>query len=99
MNWNNSNNKELIEALLVLRNKTEARNFLRDLLTEQEINEFGKRLQTAKMLSNKIPYIQIEDKTGLSSTTIARVSQWLNNGMGGYKLILARLHHTNPSGK
>ncbi|HYV33233.1 MAG TPA: Trp family transcriptional regulator, partial [Candidatus Limnocylindria bacterium] len=50
------------------------------------------------MLSDKISYATIRGKTGLSSTTIARISKWLNRGKGGYKLIISRFnnsHHHN----
>ncbi len=96
--WENVATNNLIEAILALKNNDEANKFLRDLLTETEILEFSKRWQTAKMLSEKVPYSKIEKETGLSSTTIARISKWLNNGMGGYKLMLNRLkkHHHHP---
>lgn len=97
MNWNSAENKKLVEAVLTLKNTDEAKRFLRDLLTEEEIAEFATRLQTADMLESKIPYSVIAEKTGMSSTTIARVSKWLNNGMGGYKSVLASLHHHTPS--
>lgn len=96
--WDNKTTEELLEAICALRNKKEAKRFLRDLLTEQEIIEFGKRWQAARMLSKREPYSAIERKTGLSSTTVARVSQWLYQGMGGYKLMIQRLsnnHHHN----
>jgi TrpR-related protein YerC/YecD len=99
MNWENTENKMLIKAILALKTEQEAKQFLRDLLTEGEIIEFGKRFQTAELLSANVPYSDIEKKTGLSSTTIARVSKWLNKGMGGYQLMIARLHHINPSRK
>lgn len=100
MDWNTKENKQLIEAILALKTSDEAKRFLRDLMTETEIIEFAKRLQTAELLSENVPYSIIEKKTGLSSTTIARVSKWLNNGMGGYQLMIARLHHhTNSSRK
>ncbi|MFA6445987.1 MAG: YerC/YecD family TrpR-related protein [Candidatus Paceibacterota bacterium] len=86
---------ELIEAILALKNPKEAKSFLRDLMTEGEIEEFSKRLLTAKMLTDKISYIEIEKKTGLSSTTIARVSKWLSGKGGGYKTILNKIHHHN----
>jgi len=95
MNWNDKENKQLISAILLLTTSDEVERFLRDLLTEKEIVEFTKRLQTAKMLSAKIPYSVIEQKTGLSSTTIARVSRWLNGKGGGYKTIISRLYHHN----
>lgn len=96
-NWINSMNDELFNAILSLKNINEARRFFRDLLTEKEILEFANRWKTARMLDEKVPYIQIEKETGMSSTTIARVQKWLTGGMGGYKLILQRLnHHHNP---
>ena len=98
MNWNNKENKQLIEALLSLETDKEAERFLRDLMTEGEIKEFSNRFSTALMLSNKIPYSTIEKKTGFSSTTVASVSKWLNNGMDGYKLMLNRIsHHAHAS--
>ena len=96
--WDNQTTKDLCQAILTLKNPQEAKCFLRDLLTEQEIIEFGKRWRAAKMLDEKRPYLKIEKETGLSSTTVARVSKWLNRGKGGYKLILKRLnHHHNLS--
>ena len=95
MDWNSKENKQLIRAILSLKTSDEAKRFLRDLMTEKEIVEFSKRLQTAEMLTAKTPYSVIEQKTGLSSTTVARVSKWLNGKEGGYKTIISRLHHHN----
>ena len=97
MNWNTVENKKFIRAILALASEKEARAFLRDLLTENEIEEFATRLQAAEMLAQHISYKEIEEKTGFSSTTVARVSKWLNNGMNGYKIILKKLHHRNPT--
>lgn len=82
---------ELIDALLLIKNKNEARKFLRDLLTESELIEFGNRWKAARMLEKKILYAEIISETGLSSTTVARVADWLHGGRGGYKLILKRI--------
>ena len=91
MDWKSKENKALIQAFLALQNAGEAQRFLRDILTEGEIEEFGKRLKTARLLEDKVPYSKIEEATGLSSTTIARVARWLKRGGGGYRLILKRL--------
>lgn len=97
--WDNKATQDLFLAILALKSLDEAKQFFRDLLTEQEIIEFGKRWQAAKMLNKNIAYSKIEKETGLSSTTVARVAKWLNKGMGGYKLMLKRLasHHHNSS--
>lgn len=95
--WNNQKTKELFEAILALKTAKEARQFFRDLLTEQELIEFGNRWLAARMLSQKTPYFKITSKTGLSARTIARISRWLKNGLGGYKLMIERLnHHRSP---
>jgi TrpR-related protein YerC/YecD len=96
--WFNQNTEDLFRAILSLKNTEEAKRFFRDLLTEQEIVEFAKRWQTAGMLSKKISYSNIQKTTGLSSTTVARISSWLNKGKGGYKLMLARQASGGPAG-
>ncbi len=96
MDWNSKENKQLIKAILCLKTADEVENFLRDLLTESEINEFAKRLKTAAMLYEGISYSKIEKETGFSSTTVARVSKWLNNGKGGYISLLKKLGHHRP---
>ena len=102
MEWKTSEEKRLIEAILVLSSTDDARCFFRDLMTRKEIDEFAKRFKTAEMLSQKIPYAIIEKETGFSSTTVARVAKWLKAEEGGYRRIIARLnHHHNscPAGK
>ena len=87
--------KSLYKAFLSLKNQNECQKFFRDLLTEAEIKEFANRWEVAQMLDKKIEYEVIAKKTGMSSTTIARVSRWLNKGMGGYQLMLKRINNQN----
>ncbi len=96
MDWKTGESKRLIQAILALETEDEARRFLRDLMTEKEIEEFAKRLKAAQMLMEKTPYLVIEKETGLSSTTVARVAKWLNGAQGGYKTIIDRMNHHNP---
>ena len=95
MNLNSKEITQLISAILTLKTQDEAKRFLRDLMTEKEITEFTNRFTAAQMLTQKIPYSIIEKKTGLSSTTVARVAKWLNGKERGYKTIINRLHHHN----
>lgn len=95
--WDNPETDELIEVLLMLKNSNEAKKFLRDLMTEQELMELGKRWKAARMLEEHIPYSEIEAKTGLSSATIARISKWLHEGMGGYSILLKRFAHSRDN--
>ena len=94
--WDTTESRELFEAVAAVNTKAEARQFLGDLLTPAEIIEFSNRWAAARMLSQDVPYSTIEATTGLSSATVARVSRWLQGGMGGYKLMLERLGHHNP---
>ena|SRR5688572_24765677 len=105
--WNTKESRQLVAGILELRTADEAKRFLRDLLTTAEIKEFGNRLEAARLLLGDIQYNAISESTGLSSTTIARISKWLNGSLGGYRLILSRLspstslrtsnHHHNSS--
>ena len=89
--WDNKITDDLFKVILKLKNLGETKKFFRDLLTEEELIEFGKRWQAAQMLSKNISYEKIEKETGLSSRTVARISKWLNRGMGGYKLMLEKI--------
>ena len=100
MRWDTPRSEALFRAILELKTVGEAKRFFRDLLTDEEIVEFSKRWQVARMLEAQMPYTVIQDETKLSSTTIARISKWLKNGMGGYRLMLDRVSrhgHTSPS--
>jgi TrpR-related protein YerC/YecD len=96
------NISNLYKAILLLRNESECKKFFRDLLTEAEIEEFANRWHVAQLLNKNVSYEIISKETNMSSTTIARISKWLTNGMGGYKLMLKRIkvqsknhHHTS----
>lgn len=81
----------LFDAILKCRTKEELMKFLRDLMTMREIETFSLRLQAVRMLDEGISYLEIERLTGLSSATIARGSEYLKYGNGGYRIVLDRL--------
>ena len=83
--------REFYKAIQSLKTDEECKKFLRDLLTEAELKEFIQRWKVVRMLDQKLLYEEITRKTGASSTTIARISKWLQKGMGGYRLILERV--------
>ncbi len=91
--WFNKDVDALCNAVVSLKTSSEAKKFLRDLLTEAEIKEFANRWKVAQMLAEKVPYTEIEKQTGMSSATIARIAGWMKEGMGGYRLMLNRLSH------
>lgn len=84
----NEKEKKLFNAFLKLKTEQEVANFMRDLLTIPEIQEFANRLEIAKLLKKGLSYLAIAQKTGVSTTTVTRVAQWLNNGCGGYNKVL-----------
>lgn len=88
---NSGKEPTLFDALSALETTEERRRFLRDLLTTTELNEVSARWRAAVMLSEGRAYSEIIAETGLSSTTVARVSRWLKRGLGGYRLALLRL--------
>lgn len=79
---------DLLRCLLRLRSLPSAKRFIRDLMTEDEIRMIVARWRVARALSEGQTYRQIEEETGLSSRTIARISRWLRKGEGGYRLLL-----------
>ncbi len=89
--WNSAAADELFTAMLKLKTKDEIKRFMRDLCTPDELVDMSDRFQAVKMLARDRDYREIAKELGMSTTTVARVAQWLNQGMGGYKLVLARL--------
>lgn len=91
----------LFQAILSLRDKSEAEKFFRDLCTSEEIRLMAERWEIARLLGKKESYRNISEKLGVSTTTVSRVATWLYNGEGGYRLALNRTkdHHHNLSEK
>lgn len=90
----NEHTDMLVEALLKMENKEECYRFLEDLLTIREMEDLSQRLQVAKLLTEKITYTDITQKTGASSATIGRVNRALMYGADGYKIVLNKLKDT-----
>lgn len=83
--------QNFLKAVLALKNEQETLAFLRDVLTVEELVEASRRWQVAQMLSQDKTFIEIQEKTNMSSATISRINYWLHHGMGGYQLMLKRL--------
>ena len=49
------------------------------------------RLTVAKMLMNDDKYVDITDKTGVSSATISRVVKCIDQENSGYKNVLSKI--------
>ena len=97
--WKSSTAQQLVEALVDIDSVQVMQNFLRDVMTEKEIIEVSARLEAARMLTDGKRYTEITAKTQLSSKTVARISDWLQNGCGGYQaaLLSVNAHHGHIS--
>src|SRR5439155_12612452 len=82
---------QLADALLTLRDRDEMLRFLRDLCTLQELEALGHRWQIVNLLEQHVPYLEISERVGVSTTTVTRVAQWLRHGAGGYRTALDRV--------
>lgn len=95
----NKKTDELFKAIISLKTVKEAEAFFRDLCTLDELKEMSERWQIAKMVNQGLPYREIAEKLCVSTTTVARVALWLNNGAGGYRLILNKQNSHHNSSK
>lgn len=83
--------KELFDAILALDNVEECYLFMEDLCTTNEILTLAQRYQVAKLLEQKYTYQEIADKSGASTATISRVKRSIDDGNGGYAMMMERL--------
>ena len=83
--------KNLFEAILLIQDLKECKNFFYDLCTPSEIEEFSRRWLIVNLLSEKKPYRQIASETGVSTTTVGRVARYMKYGNNGYNKILDKL--------
>lgn len=81
----------LAAALVSVSTVDEAKALMVDLCTVREIDDLAQRLEVARMLDAGDPYASVQKATGASSTTVSRVSKFLNGGSGGYRLVLDRM--------
>lgn len=81
----------LLHVLAELTDEDTIYLLLEDLFTVREIRETSQRLAVARLLNAGKSYSAIEDETGASATTIARVSKCLSYGQGGYAAALSVL--------
>jgi len=81
----------LCEGLLSLRDVSEMRAFLRDLLTPAELEAMVDRWRVVPLLLAGVAYREIHDRTAVSVTTIGRVARFLGSPDHGYACAAERL--------
>ena len=85
--WNEAMPSRFATELAQIHDVELMRAFLRDVMTESELRDVSARLRAAEMLRAGSTYIAIIKETTLSSRTIARISDWMQNGAGGYAAV------------
>jgi TrpR-related protein YerC/YecD len=88
---------DLADAIVSLRTRDEAQRFLRDLCTLPELEALAHRWQTALLLEQGLPYVEIAERVPTSTATVTRVAQWLRHGTGGYRIALDRARRRRSS--
>ena len=88
---------DLADAIVSLRTRDEAQRFLRDLCTLPELEALAHRWQTALLLEQGLPYVEIAERVPTSTATVTRVAQWLRHGTGGYRIALDRARRRRAS--
>jgi TrpR-related protein YerC/YecD len=88
---------DLLDVFMSLKNKDELKMFFRDLMSERDLREFAMRWEVAKKLDAGETYEQIQEKSGEAMQTISRISRWLKEGTGGYKMMIERMKEKKRS--
>ena len=88
--WRTKEMKELFDAISSLETRQDVERFFRDLCTISELEAMAHRWEVARLLEQGLPYLEIAERTGASTTTVTRVAHWLRHGEGGYRLALDR---------
>jgi len=88
--WRTPSSEALFAALASLQDTDELGRFLRDLCTRHELEELGARWAVVELLDDGLSYRKVAEATGVSTTTITRINEWLHHGTGGYRIALDR---------
>jgi TrpR-related protein YerC/YecD len=87
-NIDSSNRQKMLndfyQIIAEIKNKNDAKNFLKDLLTPAESVMIIYRIEVAKMLLQGFRYEDIQKKLQVGTGNINNVNKWLYSGFGGY---------------
>jgi len=89
--WRTPSTDALFDAVMRLDSREELQRFFRDLCTRHELEELSARWAVVQLLDDGLSYRRIAEATGVSTTTVTRINEWLNHGTGGYRIALQRL--------
>ena len=78
-------------ALSTIKQPAEAVSFVKDILSSTESRMLAKRLKIAELLLDGWSYWNIAREIKVSSSTIAKVNEWLETSGDGYRMLISRL--------
>jgi TrpR-related protein YerC/YecD len=78
---------DLYGLLASIDNPEDMELLFADLCTNKEIEQMAQRIRAAKLLTEGKTYIQVIEKTDISSATLSRVSRCVQYGEGYKKFI------------
>ncbi|MCA9361535.1 hypothetical protein KC845_03175 [Candidatus Kaiserbacteria bacterium] len=91
----NQERMETLDALYTaagsIKGRIEAKNFLKDLLTESERIMLGRRILIARALLSGSTYDQIVDEFKVGKDTVGKISRWLEDQMPGYEQVISKM--------
>ena len=80
----------LYEIISQMKNTTEIKNFLKDMMTSSELRMFKRRWHIACALEAEVPMREVARLTKTSTATVLKVSEKMERGKGGLKVALER---------
>lgn len=78
-------------ALSTIKKPAEAVCFVQDILSSTEARMLAKRLKIAELLLDGWSYGLIAKEIKVSSSTIAKINEWLETSGDGYRILISRL--------
>ena len=79
--------EELFKIIADLETPEDCKLLFEDLCTRKEVENMAQRIYAAKLLKQGETYIQVMEKTGIASATLARVSSCVKYGKGYDKFV------------
>ena len=82
---------QLCRVIAELKNPFEAAQFLKDILSAQEVEMIAKRLKIAERLLAGDTYSEIAFAYKIGTSTISRVHEWLKISGDGFRLAINKI--------
>jgi len=90
--WDTIKGEMLLEAFSIAEQNSLMKLLLDDLLSDRDFNQLAARIYAMHLIFRGTPYSHIQNETGLSSKTIARVSKKMDQKDGGFDQIMRKLY-------